>query len=938
MFTDLVGSTELASSLDPEDWHEVLDAYQHLVARVVAGHGGVVTQFQGDGVVAYFGYPAATETAGPDALAAGIDVVRAVEEMGPGLPPVLAGTRLRARAGIHTGVALVAEARAGGVVRPADVFGELPSLAARLQGAAEPGQVVVSGPTASLAEGLFDLQALPPLELKGIARPVSAFRVLRRNPLRSRLEAGTLAGFVPRTREWRWLQDHWRSASAGRPARVMIAGEPGIGKSRLALEFAAAIAASGARVVVVHCNRAEALIPLQPFGPVMGSAPGEPAEVVAWLQAEAGGAPLLLTVDDAHWADPSTLEVADRMVRGGGSVLAVLTARPQVPGSAYAPPPVSHHLLLDRLSPDAARSMVRLVPGGADLPRPVVEALVERADGVPLYLEELTRSVCSRPEQADGGLPATLTEVITARLDRLGEARRVAQVASVIGREFDPSVLPEVAGLDEQQVASHLRRLADDAIVDPPGSTGATLWFRHALIQETAYASLLRADRRRLHSLVADALAPGAPPQVVALHLGAAGRPEDAVRMWRRAARDARRNSRFREAAGHEEQILQLIPSLPEDRRDRLELETRGRLAMCLGSVDQGDSRALAEAAAARDLARRLGDQRAVLDSYLVLVPAWQARSDYLSIDAGLADAVAVAERVGDPWYAAVFQLFAAIIRVWQGRLDDLDGMTGAFEATGMPLDAPLEGLPAMNAPAVMLRCILRVAAALAYWLTGDMAQAQRLAAESVCLAGEREVPPAQGVTCATSAVMAQLDGDRDRAAVLGRAAEQVPEDVATLQWRQWGAALRWWAGDRAAGEAEPPLPGPMLQPYFLALRADDERVPPATARALLDQALGAARSSGERFCEAEILRLRGRAALREGRRQQAAADLVEAAGTARGQHAISLEMKALTDLVALLGDGSAVPPLSGLVERIGDDAGSKVAANARAALAGFGA
>ena len=248
MFTDLVGSTDLASTLDPEDWHDVLSAYQHRVATIVTRHGGVIAQFQGDGAVAYFGYPVAQESASRDALAAGMEVVEDIVRLGTELPPALRISDLQARAGIHTGEVLVAAVTAGGQERLPDVWGQVPNMAARLQAVGEPGQIVVSGETATLVAGFFELEPLGSLTLKGIGHPVPAFRVLRRSGARNRLEARPLTRFIPRAEASDWLEEQWGLLGLGSGRLVVVSGEPGIGKSRLLFEFSAELAAAGSRL------------------------------------------------------------------------------------------------------------------------------------------------------------------------------------------------------------------------------------------------------------------------------------------------------------------------------------------------------------------------------------------------------------------------------------------------------------------------------------------------------------------------------------------------------------------------------------------------------------------------------------------------------------------------------------------------------------------
>ncbi len=468
VFTDLVGSTELAAALDPEDWHEVLDAYQHWVASIVTSHGGVIAQFQGDGAVAYFGYPEAVESAGRDSVAAGLAVVEEMARLGAEFSGDLGMGELQTRAGIHTGEVVVAAVTAGGNERLPDVWGQVPNLAARLQAAAEPGQVVISGDTASLVSGYFELSPLGPLSLKGFAEPVPAFRVLRRGTARHRLEARPLTGFVSRSDALAWLGSEWDEAVKGAARLALVTGEPGIGKSRLLLEFSSGLAACGHAVRAASCSRRGSLSPLQPFADVVGTPAATPMEVDAWAEDLSRSGPLLLVVEDAHWADPSTLEAVPLIARQSSPVLVVMSGRPEIADDPH--PRASSHLTLDRLSDEDAHELLDRLPRTTELKSDVRGALVARADGVPLFLEQLAlNQVEGGSDLRSAAVPATLSEVITARLDRIGDAKRVAQSAAVIGRTFERPVLRAATGLDDDALERELHRLTEPSIVEPTG-------------------------------------------------------------------------------------------------------------------------------------------------------------------------------------------------------------------------------------------------------------------------------------------------------------------------------------------------------------------------------------------------------------------------------------------------------------------------------------
>jgi class 3 adenylate cyclase len=901
MFTDLVGSTDLASALDPEDWHDVLNAYQHRVAAIVTAHGGVIAQFQGDGAVAYFGYPEALESASRDALEAGMAIVGDIVRLGSELPPALGISDLQARAGVHTGEVLVAAVTAGGQERLPDVWGQVPNMAARLQAVGEPGQVVVSGETATLVAGFFELESLGALTLKGIGHPVLAFRVLERSRARNRLEARPLTLFVPRVEALDWLEDEWGQIGPEAGRLVVVSGEPGIGKSRLLFEFSAELLGRRYQVVTLLCSRRGSLSPLQPFGEVMGHVPATPQEAADWVEDRARVASTLLVVEDAHWADPSTLEAVHVVARSGLPVLVVMSARPEISDDPHVRPDAELHL--DRLSSDDARAMLERLPEAAQLKEDVREALVERADGVPLFLEELARGLAEGSQSTSSAMPTTLSEVITARLDRVGEAKRVAQAASVIGRSFDRQVLEAATGLDGPGLDAELHRLQEHAIIEPSPRSDE-MQFRHALIHETSYRSVLRADRVRVHGAVGETLiASGraeAQPEIAAYHLGAAGRATEAVPLWKKASHMARQNARFREAAGHEREVLALVGQLPEEERDPTELKSRSRLVLCLTAVDQSAPEALEESRRVEDLARQLGNREILLQNYMILVPWWQASAEYKTINKILLEARTEAEVLGDRWMLQLIDTYEGTIRIWQGMISEgLAQLRGSYESSGFPLDASLRDLPPMRSVELMALAAPRVATALACWLTGNTTEAWRIANDVLQCTTEREVPQAQAVAAVTAAIMAQLDGEREMVIKLAGEALHVADEVSTRQWRQWARSLQWWAGE---GGEEPELPGPLLRPYFEMLLADDLLGGVERARALLDDGLDTARSTGEQFCEAEILRRRAGVLRRGHQVETAARDYEEAVRVARQQGARMLELRALTDWVGLPG------------------------------------
>ena len=914
VFTDLVNSTALATSLDPEEFHEVLDAYQHRVAEVIASHGGTVTQFQGDGVIAYFGWPRGSDTDSQDALSAGLAIVESVSRLADTLDLRLPA--LSARVGIHTGVVVVAQATAGGVVRPADIFGDAPTVAARLQSLASAGEVLISSTTARLVSGWFVLDALGAQTLKGFEFPLEVFRVIAPTGVRSRLDVGRLTRFVGRRSELAALQSHWEATRLGRARAVAVVGDPGIGKSRLVREFVSGFDDGGCVPLLVTCFERDSLSPLQPFLPLVGSVPSGPPDAVAWVMDRVRDRPAVLVVEDAHWADPSTLEVIEQLTEVGSPLLVLLTARPEI-GDRLRD---AKRLSLDGLAPDDAALVVDSLSAEFPLPVDLRSHVVGRAAGVPLFLEELTRAAHEEPGDAlpSDQVPVTLGELVTARLDRLREAKRTAQHAAVVGAEFDAATLVAVnsqSGVSELETSLYLADLVSKGIVEELGKSGEYR-FRHALLQEAAYASLLRSDRREAHGLVADLLlgkpAPGqARPEILAAHLAFAGRAPEAVMQWERAGRHAARRTLFREAAAHLGQALSLLNDLADDERESAEMRVRLHLGQYQGAIDQaapgvGDNlRRSAELAAAR------ADGMALVEANLTLAAHYQAVTDYPAVHRALDVAQKAATEVGVDWFGPAISLLRGPVLVWQGSLrEGQEVIEGALKAAGTSIDErpTADGI---HMPGLIVSVVTGgyILYALAESLSGRTQEGIRFADWAADLASEKGSDHAQCMSWTTRAVMHQLEGDPDAVRTFAAQALSVADDRTTAQFRIWARALLDWADG-----AIPRIPSSdehaalFMRPYLLSLQAD--RTPDAAgAVALLDEALAICRATDERFCEAELLRLRAERLAQTGDLEGAVASASEAVAVARAQGARMLESRAARTRSQLDGVGAATEP-----------------------------
>jgi class 3 adenylate cyclase/predicted ATPase len=630
MFCDLVGSTALSTRLDPEDLREVIAAYHKCAAATVARFNGFVAKYMGDGVLVYFGYPEAHEADASHAVRAGLALIEAISKLEVG------AARHQVRIGIATGLVVVGELVGTGEAQERNVVGETPNLAARLQSVAAPNTVLIAASTRRLTGDLFEYEAVDPGALKGFDGPVAAWRVLREQSMQSRFEQLRAANQVPlvgREEELDLLSRRWAQAKGGEGRVVLLSGEPGIGKSRLIASLVERVDADGAISMRYFCLPHQQGSALQPIVAQLSHAAdfgrddtpavkrgklekllgeggagaiadllglGTAADTAADPQRKraqvfsalldqlsqlAGRGPVLMVFEDVHWSDPTSIELLTLTVERLQAlpVLLVITFRPDFQPPWAGQPHVTT-MTLNRLGRRERMAMVEHVTGGKVLPAALLEQIVERTDGVPLFVEELTKAVMEseqldEPSQALA-IPTTLQASLMSRVDRLGSAREVLQIGAAIGREFSYDLLAVVAGLPDQVLQDALARLTEAELVLPRGTPpNATYSFKHALVQDTAYSTMLRARRQQLHAAIAVVLEkrfPGTLPEMLAQQFEGAGNAEQAIRYWRQAGdRDLRRFA-MKEALAHYNAAFRLLASIPEGPpRDGLELDIR---------------------------------------------------------------------------------------------------------------------------------------------------------------------------------------------------------------------------------------------------------------------------------------------------------------------------------------------------------------------------
>jgi class 3 adenylate cyclase/tetratricopeptide (TPR) repeat protein len=651
MFCDLVGSTALSTRLDPEDMHEIVVACQRCFADLVTGASGFIARYMGDGILAYFGYPKAHEHDAERAVRAGLALVEAVPKL-----KTAAGVPLQVRVGIATGLVVVGEHGAGGDAHEQGVVGETPNLAARLQALAEPGTVVISSGTRSLTGGLFDYRDLGTVELKGFAETVQAWQVLCASITENRFEAlrARTTPLVNRVEEIDLLLRRWRQAKLGEGAVVLISGEAGIGKSRIAetiIERVSGEPHTQLRQLCSPHHQDTALYPsiaqleraagfrrddteeqrLAKLEAVLAQATdrlGESVPLLAGLlsvptsdrypmsdltpqqrrektlralleQAEglAARQPLLLSIEDVHWADPTSLELIELIIDRAASLplLAILTFRPE-----FVPPwigrPQVTLITLNRLPRRLRAEMIGHVTGGKVLPQEIADQIADRTDGVPLFIEELTKAVVESDllVEADDrylatapitalAIPTSLQASLLARLDRLAPISDVVQIAAALGRHFSHELISAVAAVPRQELNDALAQLVNAGLIFRRGAPpDAEYTFKHALVQDTAYGTLLRGRRRQIHARIvatledqyADIVA--AQPALLAQHCKEAGLVEKVVVYWLKAGRQSSARSATTEAAAQLRKGLDALDGLPggpERRQHELDLQ-----------------------------------------------------------------------------------------------------------------------------------------------------------------------------------------------------------------------------------------------------------------------------------------------------------------------------------------------------------------------------
>jgi class 3 adenylate cyclase/predicted ATPase len=977
MFCDMVGSTELATRLDPEELREVMAQYHERVTTAVTNFGGFVARYMGDGVLVYFGWPAAAESDTERAIRAGLAVIETAGSVLRDNEP------LQVRVGIATGLVVVGGVVGTGAAREHEVVGETPNLAFRLQTLAEPGTLVISEFTHDQIAGLFDCEDLGAVAIKGFSRPITVWRVLRERAVRSRFEAqhpAALTQLIGRDEELNILIRRWQQLKPGEGRVVLIAGEPGIGKSRLIAALMERLRDENYTCLRYFCSPhhrdsalhpiisqiedaagfgrddslenkfrklATALAPTHPSEeelsllaqlvslpidgrlPMLGYSPQRTKEktldaLCRGLERLATGRPTLIILEDAQWADPTTRELLDLAVDRLRShpILLVMTFRPDFEAPWIGQIGVTL-ITLNRLGRrDAAAIATRI--GSVTLPRELLDWIVNQSDGVPLFIEELTMSVVEHRLAAPEGapvrtVPRTLQGSLMARLDRLASAKRVAQIGSVIGREFSYELLAAVASMRELALREGLDHLIASGLLFGRGRPPAARYrFKHALVQDAAYESLLRRSRGAIHAAIVEAvkrLVPEAEltePELLAHHCAEAGLAEQAADYYRRAGEQSITRSAIAEARAHLQRGLALARSVPEG---PARYAQEAGLLLALSSVAIiGEGYGSPDLATS--LARAVGLSREANQRQLLiraLFGEWTYRvhaGDHATAQTIAGEMVELAELEADPIIRTVAATSLGISYAYAGRLIEARDLflkclaepnIGATTGLGSPHPQDHEVL-ARTYLARVLTCL------------GEGKEAADEARKAIERARALGHYPSLAVALMMGCRQAWLL--RDPALVGLRAAELIAlsEQQGFPYWLARGRCYAGWVaitegrvedGIALLTEAASHLDTADVAMGHIAALVGDAYARaghPSTALQYIEEALRVSAKTGEVWLDAELHRLKGvvLGTATTVDTKPAEAHLLRALDLARGQGARLWELRAATSLARL--------------------------------------
>jgi len=981
MFCDLVGSTELSEALDPEDLRNLLQTYQQSCGEVVQRYDGHVAQYLGDGLMVYFGWPKAHEDDAGRAIRAALDIVSA-------LKTVATSAELRVRIGIATGPVVVGETGAGDASVPKAAVGETPNIAARVQALAGAGEIMIGASTHRLAGGAFEYEDFGEHSLKGIVEPMRVWRVTRDSGVESRFDARRAAGLTPlvgREHEIGLLMEHWQQAKDGEGQVVLLSGEPGVGKSRVTQALRESTASepqirlryqcspyhanSAFHPIIDQISRAagferddsaesrldklEALLalsaedvarvaplfaavlslPLDRY-PASGLSPqrqkaGTIAAFVEQTVALSLQQPVLMIFEDVQWVDPSTLEtltaIIDRIQ--SAHVLLVVTYRPE-----FAPPWTGHgHLTahnLARLSRRQGADLAARVAGAKALPDDVLEQIVAKTDGVPLFVEELTKTVLEAGflrETEDAyvlegplpplAIPATLQDSLMARLDRLSPVKEIAQIGAVIGRDFSYELLAKVAPQGENALGGDLDQLVESELVTRRGEPPEAVYtFKNTMVQEVAYESLLKSKRQVLHARIGQVLRTDFPaigeaePELLARHFTEAALPEPAVECWLKAGLRAEEHSANLEAVTHLENGLAIVGKIAnDDVRIRFEIA----LNLALGTALIGTRGLVEPVDAVFERARELSEEvDSPSERFVATWGLWHfhnVRGAYETASALWGELMGLADAENDSGLLLQGHHASWTTNLCQGNFLSVREHTAhGREVYDIKVHQAHKIAYGGHDPGVCAG----VFEGLTLWLLGYPDQALESFDAAVALARRLAHPMSLAQSLTYGNWVSVLRGEPERAEEHAAEAVRVATEHGITMFVARCQVIRGWVmaqrGDADEGMANireglvgcKQTGARMGEPYYTALLAESHLAAGQIeeASAAIGQARKIVEARDERWIEADILRLDGEISLSLAP-TEAEARYKEAIRAARDRQARSLELRAASAL-----------------------------------------
>jgi class 3 adenylate cyclase/predicted ATPase len=954
MFCDLVDSTALSAQLDPEELREVVRLYQETCTAVIQRYEGYIAQHLGDGLLVYFGYPVAHEDEAARAVRAGLEIIAALRDsllQHRQLP-----SPLRVRIGIHTGLVVIGEIGSS-AKREMLALGETPNIAARLQGVAAPDTVVLSAATQGLVTGLFECQALGPQTLKGISAPLSVYRVVRESEAHSRFEAAVSKGLTPlvgREEELGLLLKRWARVKEGEGQVVLLSGEAGIGKSRLVQELKEQVTRerytriefrcspyyqnSALYPVIEHLQRllqfqrddtshaklekleqylASYQFPQADTVPLLAALFSLPhpdryppltltpqrqkqktmAVLLAWLLEETEKTAVYCAWEDLHWADPSTLEFLSLIIDQvpAARMLILLTFRQEF-SSPWGTRSHLTQITLSRLSHQQVEEMVKKVMGSKALPMEVLQQVVSKTDGVPLFVEELTKAVVESGllREVNGyyeligplpplAIPVTLRDSLMARLDRLATVREVAQVGATLGREFSYELIQAVSPLDEERLKKELAQLVEAEFFYQRGlPPQARYIFKHALIQDAAYQSLLKSKRQQYHQQIAQVLEQRFPetketqPELLAHHYTEAGLIEQALPYWQRAGQRAVARSANMEAVAHLTKGLELLKTLPDTpARSQQELSLQIALgAVLVATKGFASPEARRAYARARELCEQIEATPQLFPVLFGLCTGYMVAGQHKTAHELAEQLLSLAHRQPTPTSLLPAHTAFGMALFFLGEL----AVSREHLEQAIALYDPQRDNPQVSGVAQDLGAMCRVSTALALWPLGYPEQALKRAQETLTLARELAHPYSLAYALGFAARVHQLRREGRQVREQAEAAMTLSPEQGFSLYAAVGAILRGWAlavqgqekdgiarirqgltSLRATGAA-------VFTPYYLALLAEAYGRDGQAGEGLtvVGEALAIVDKNEERWWEAELNRLKGELTLQK--------------------------------------------------------------------------